>query len=156
MAILSLDDYIASVKQIIPYSKTTARTSVANVWFAIHDLAGNPGAATLAVGNTANGVVPTDATAGYPIIGFSTGLGYVATVDFGSTVACRITVYDRLFHAGAYAFNASTTLASQPSYSSRIPGGTDYTGLQLWAEAVTGGTLIQNVTVTYTDQDGNT
>lgn len=155
MAILSLDDYIASVKQTIAYSKTTARTSVANVWFAIHDLAGNPGAATLAIGNTANGLVPTDATAGYPIITFSTGLGYVATVDFGSTVACRINLFDRLFHCGAYAFNAATTLASQPVYSSRVPGGTDYTGLQIWAEAVTAGTLVQSVTVTYTDQDGN-
>lgn len=155
MAINSLDDYIASVKQIIAYSKTAGRTSVANVWFAIHDLAGNPGAATLAVGNTANGLVPTDATAGYPIIGFSSGLGYLASVDFGNTVACRMTIFDKLFHAGAYAFNAATTLASQPVYSSRVPGGTDYTGLQLWAEAVTAGTLVQNVTVTYTDQSGN-
>lgn len=156
MSIGSLNDYIGSVKQVIPYSRTTARTSVANVWFNVFDLAGNPGAGTLAGTSTAAGVVPTDATAGCPIIGFSTGSGYLATVDFSNTVACRLMIYDMLFKAGAYAFNANTALSSQPSFSSRIPGGTDYTGLQIWVEAVTAGTLVQNVTVTYMDQDGNT
>lgn len=155
MAITSLDGFIAATKQIITYSRTATRTTVANVWFAVHDLAGNPGAATLAVGNTANGLVPTDATAGFPKITFSSGLGYVAAVQFGCSVAGRFALYDRVFHAGAYAFNANTTLTSQPSYSGRAPN-SDYSGLQIWAEAVTAGTGTQSVTVTYTDQDGNT
>lgn len=153
MAILTFDEWIASDKQIIPWSRTTVRTTVANRWFAIHDLAGNPGAATLAVGNTANGVVPTDATAGYPPINFSTGIGYLSSVDFGSTVACRLTIYDRVFHAGAYSFNANTTLSSQPSYSGRMPNGS-YVGTQLWYEQVTNSTGVPNVTVTYTNQAG--
>lgn len=154
MAIASLNDFIASVKQTISLSRFTARTSVANVWFTIHDLAGNPGAATLAVGNTANGLVPTDATAGFPKVSFSTGLGYVACVQYGGSLPGRIMLYDRLFHAGAYTFDANVTLASQPSYSGRVPN-SDYSGTQIWVEAVTAGTLVQNVAVTYTDQDAN-
>ena len=159
---MTLDQWIGGTKEIKSYSRTTTRTSVANVWFTVHDLAGHPGAATLAVGNTANGLVPVSGPAGaqtngYPLLNFSSNVtGYLTNVDFGSTVACRLSIYDRLFNCGAYTFNAATTLASQPSYAGRVPGGTDFTGLQLWAEAVTAGTLVQNVTVTYTDQSGNT
>jgi hypothetical protein len=118
------------------------------------DLAGNPGAGTLAGSNTANGVVPTDATAGYPIIAaFGGGTGYLTKVEFASTVAGWVDVYDRVFLAGAYAFNANTTLASIPSYSGRIPGA-DYTGTQIWLEQVTAGTGSQSVAVTYTNQAG--
>jgi hypothetical protein len=68
MAISTLDGYIASAKQRIPLIKTASRTSVANIPFSVFDLAGNPGAGTLAGTSTAAGVVPTDATAGCPII----------------------------------------------------------------------------------------
>lgn len=158
MAITSLDGYIAAAKQRIPYIRTTSRTSVATVNFSVFDVAGNPGAGTLAVGNTANGVVPTDATAGYPVIGAFGGSnkGYLSGVEFANTIACRMHVFDTLFSAGAYSFNANTTLASQPSYSSRIPGGTDYNGLELWFEAVTAFTGNLSLAVTYTDQAGNT
>lgn len=160
MSIASLDDWIASVKQTLTYSKTVGRISVANTFFTVHDLAGNPGSATLAVGNTANGLVPVSGPAGsqtngYPLILFSAGSGYLANVDFASTVSCRMFLYDRLFNAGAYAFNASTSLSAQPSFSGRVPGGTDFTGLQIWYEQVTAATGNQSVAVTYTDQSGN-
>ncbi|MGL5935247.1 MAG: hypothetical protein ACRCZI_06450, partial [Cetobacterium sp.] len=61
---------------------------------------------------------------------------------------------DRLFACGAYAFNANTALASQPSFSSRVPGGTDFTSLQIWVEQVTAATGNQAVNVTYTNQAG--
>jgi hypothetical protein len=161
MAIATLDDYIGSVKQIIPYSKTASRTTVANVWFTVFDQAGNPGSGTLAAGNTSAGLVPvagtTSATNGFPYINFTSGLGYLASVDFGSTVAGRLQLVDRLYHAGAFAFGAGTsTLSSQPSYSSRIPGGTDYTGLQIWIEVTTAFVTGNNwtVNVQYTNQDG--
>lgn len=158
MPIASVDDYVASVKQKIPWTKTVARSTVSVGWFSLFDVAGQPGAGTLAGVNTANGVVPTDATAGYPFINaFSGGAtGYLTSVEFASTVACRIAIYDRLFVAGAYAFNANTNLTSQPSFTSRIPGGTDYNGLEIWVEQVTAATGNQAVNVTYTDQSGNT
>lgn len=155
MAIATLDQWIASTKQIIPMTKLVSRTSVAQRWFSMIDIAGNPGAGTLAVGNTANGVVPTDATAGYPTITFSTGIGYLSSIDFTNTVASRLMLVDRLFHSGAHAFNAADTLTSQPSYGGRIPG-SNYAGTQIWAEVVTAFTGNFSVAVTYTNQSGTT
>ena len=156
MAITTLDGLIAATKQRIRWTKTTTRTTVANGWFSLHDVAGQPGAGTLAGSSTANGVVPTDADAGYPAItAFGGGAsGYLARLAFANTVACRIAVFDRLFLAGAYAFNASQALTSQPSYASRLPG-TDYSnGVEIWCEQVTAATGNQAVAVTYTNQAG--
>jgi len=123
--------------------------------YTVFDIAGSPGAGTLNVGNTANGLVPTDATAGYPVIGtFSGNEGYLSKIDYGSSVACCFDLFDRLFVAGAYAYNADTTLSSQPSYSGRIIN-SQYNGLQLWIEAVTAFTGTLNVIIDYLDQDGN-
>lgn len=158
MTILSFDQYIAAAKQKIGYQKTASRTAVALVPFSVFDTAGNP-SGTLAVGNTAKGIVPTDALAGYPLINAFGGgaTGMLTGVQFGSTVACRLTLFDCLFSAGAYAFTAATTtLASQPVYSGRLPAGTDYTNTEIWLEVstafVTGTTW--SVVVTYTNQVG--
>jgi len=155
MAITTFDGYIASGKQGISIVKTTARTSVAANWFSMFDVAGNPGAGTLAGTSTTAGVVPTDATAGCPTINaFGAGnTGYLAHVDFGCSVACRIKLFDLVWKGGAYAFNANTALSAQPSYASRMPGG-DYGDTQIWLEQVTAGTGVQNVNVTYTNQAG--
>lgn len=155
MAITTLDGVIAATRQKLTLNKTATRTTIANGWFSLFDVAGNPGAGTLAGSSTAAGVVPTDATAGYPRIDAFSGsnIGYLGAVNFGNTVACRLAIFDRLFLAGAYAFNANTALASQPSYSGRLPG-TDYRGLQIWAETVTAATGNQTWNVTYTNESG--
>jgi len=156
MTISTWDGYIGSAKQQISWVKTASRTAVAANWFSIFDLAGNPGAGVLAGTSTTTGVVPTDATAGMPTINAFGGgaTGYLAQVDYGSSVACRIKIFDLLWKGGAYAFNASTSGNSPTSFSSRVPGGTDFTDTQLWYEQVTAGTLVQNVAVTYNDQSG--
>lgn len=156
MAITTQDQLIAALAagQDITLYKQAVRTTVAGVWFSVFDLAGNPGAGTLAGFSTAAGVVPTDGTAGCPIVNAFTGaVGYVASVDFACTVAGRIRLYDMLFKAGAYAFNAATALSGQPSYSSRIPN-SDYGGTQIWIECVTAFTGNQSIAVTYTNQAG--
>lgn len=158
MAITTLDGYVGSSKQRVTWMKTGTRTLVAAMPYTIFDIAGSPGAGTLAIGNTANGLVPTDATTGYPVIGtFSGNQGYISKVEFGSSVPCCFDLYDRLFAAGAYAYNSGTTsLSAQPSYSGRIP--TNYNGLQVWMEVVTAMTSATawTVHITYTDQDGGT
>lgn len=159
MAITTLDAWVAAAKQRLTMDKTAARTTVASGWFSMFDLAGNPGAGTLAIGNTANGLVHTDATAGYPTIAAFGGaaLGYVGRIVLGCTVACRLRIYDRLFSCGAYAFNANTNLASQPSFLGRVPGGTaaDCAGqTELWVEQVTAATGNQAVSVGYTNEAG--
>ncbi len=136
--------------------KTATRTLIAAMPYTVFDIAGSPGAGVLNVGNTANGLVPTDAVAGYPIIpSFAGQTGYLARVEYGSSVPCCFDVYDRLFVAGAYAYNANVTLASQPGFSGRLPNAGVYTGLQLWIEAVTAFTGVCNIRITYLDQDGN-
>jgi hypothetical protein len=155
MAITTLDGYIGASKFRLTWMKTGTRTLVAAMPYTVFDIAGSPGAGTLAIGNTANGVVPTDATAGYPIIPtFSGNTGYLSRVEFGSSVPCCFDVYDRLFAAGAYAYNADVTLSSQPSYSGRVIDG-NYSGLQLWVEQVAVGTGIQHYQINYLDQGGN-
>lgn len=157
MAITTFDGFVASAKQYVSFAKTASRTSVATGWFSLFDLAGKPGAGVLAGTSTAAGVVPTDATAGCPTIdAFGGAKGYLAQVDFGSSVACRLKMFDMVFKAGAYAFTAgTTTLSAQPSYSTRMPGGS-YGDTQIWIEVSTAfvtGTAWQ-VQVTYTNQAG--
>lgn len=158
MAITSLDGLIAANSQRLTYLKTASRTSVAAIPFSVFDLAGNPAAGTLAIGNTTTGVVPTDAVAGYPTItSFGVNDGYISNIQFGSSVACRMTIFDCLYSVGAIPFTAATTtLSSQPSYASRVLGGTDFTNTEIWIEAVTAFTGNLSVAVTYTNQSGVT
>lgn len=160
MAITTLDGLIAAASQRVSILKTGALTTVAAIPFSSFDVAGNPGAGVLAGTSTANGVVPTSATAGCPsIVSFGGKSGYLSKVEFGSSVACRFTLFDLLFKAGAYAFTAgTTTLSAQPSYAGRVLGGTDFTNTEIWIEVSTAfatGTAWQ-VQVTYTNQAGTT
>lgn len=154
MAILTLNDYIAAVKEIETWMKNASITTVAGIPFTIFDQVGQPGAGALAIGNTANGVVPDDTVAGYPLIAsFGGAEGYLSGIDFGSSVICRISLFDRLFACGAYSFGADVTLASQPDFSGRVPGA-NYNGLQLWVEHVTAVTTTPVFQIDYLDQDG--
>jgi hypothetical protein len=158
MTISTIADYKTALRERPYYFKSSARTYGQIVWCTMWDGSGSPAAGTLSAGNTANGVVPTDATTGaFPII-FGAGEGYLTEVGLDPSPAAlqgRVLIYDRLFHAGAYAFNAATTLASQPSYSGRVPGGV-YDGTQIWIECVTSMTGALSVAVTYTNQAGTT
>ena len=143
MAIATFDNYIASAKQLVPWTKTATRTTVSTGWFSLFDIAGNPGAGTLAGTSTTTGTVPDDTVAGFPPISTFGGgaTGYLTNVQGGSSVACRLMVFDMLWKGGAYAFNASTSGNTPTSYSSRVPGGTDYTNTEIWYEQVGAGTL---------------
>lgn len=158
MAITSLDQWIAGQKRRYDWIKTTTRTTVANGWFSLFDIAGSPGAGTLNVGNTANGLVHTDATAGYPLItDFGGGTGYFSRWEVFNSVISRIRLFDRVFVCGAYAYNANVTLASQPSFLGRIPGGAAINTAgctEIWCETVTAPTGNQTWNIRYTNQGG--
>jgi hypothetical protein len=159
VTISTLDGYLAAVRQRVAFFKSGTRTTVASAWYSIFDLAGNPGAGTLAGTSTAAGVVPDDTTAGCPLLNAFGGgaTGYLTNVEYGWNVAGRLALHDLLFKAGAYSYNASQALSGQPSYSGRIPtvnAAADYTGTQIWVEQVTTGTGTQSVAVTYTNQAG--
>jgi hypothetical protein len=158
MAITTIDGLIAAASQRVSIFKLASRTSVAAVNFSVFDQVGNPSAGVLAGTSTAAGIVPTSSTAGCPSINsFGGATGYINKIEFGSTVACRLALFDMVFKAGAYAFTAgTTTLSAQPSYSGRMLGGTDFTNTEIWIEVTTAfvtGTAWQ-VTVTYTNQSG--
>lgn len=158
MAITSGDGYVAAAKEKLPVFKTQTATTVAAQWHTLVDRAGQPGAGTLAVGNTTTGVVPTDATGGYPVVGAFGGgaTGYLTGVAFSNSVACRFAVYDRLWHAGAVNLNAlaTTTFSSQPSFLGRVPNGTG-AGCEIWLEiGTTVSATATTVTVTYTNEAG--
>jgi hypothetical protein len=162
MALTSLDGYIAAAKQRVRILKTASRTVVATIPFSVFDLAGTPGAGVLAGTSTTVGVVPTDTTVGCPGIDFTSGMSYLSKVEYGSSVACRLSLHDMLFKAGAYSYaTGTTTLGSQPVISQRCP---DYPGSgnvfgarnEIWIEVVTAMTSATswNVRVTYTNKDG--
>lgn len=159
MAITTSDGLVAALAtaQDLQLYKSASRVTIANLWFSVFELAGNPGAGVLAGTSTTAGVVPTDATAGVDIINAFSGanIGYIGRANFSNTVACRMRVYDMLYKAGAYAFNAAAgAMSSQPSYSGRVPGGVDFTGTQIWVECVTAFTGNPTFTITYTNQSG--
>lgn len=156
MSITTVDQLIGSAKQQFQMYKSASRTTLANIPFSVFDLAGSPGAGTLAGTSTTAGVVPTDATTGTPTINAFGGgaTGYLSRFEYSNTVAGRVYLYDMLFKAGAYSFNSNVTLSAQPSYSGRVPGGTDFTNTGIWIEAVTAFTGNMSVAVTYTNQAG--
>ena len=155
MAITTFDQLKAAPRQGIPMKRTASVTAVALQPTAVWQAAGFPGAGTLAIGNTTTGVVPTDAIAGYPTINAfgASAKGEISRLVFGNTVASVIQLYDALWAGGAFPFNAAQAITS-PSWASRVPGGTDFTGLILYVEAVTAFTGNPTFTVQYTNAEG--
>jgi hypothetical protein len=159
MAITNGDLYIAAAKQMLPFMKSGSITTVANTLFSIFSQAGNPGAGTLAM--AANpGTVPDDTVAGYPSLNAFGGgnTGYLTRVAYASSVPCRMYLFDRLWGMTFVLTTLTTiTVTSPPSYSARVPGGTDFSGLKIFLEVTTAvSATATTVTVTYTNQAGVT
>lgn len=161
MAITTADGWFAAARQTLPLVKTASATSVAAQQFSTFALAGNPGAGTLAVGNTTAGVLFTDATAGCPLINdFGAGnTGYLSRAAFRSSIAGGAQLYDRIWGAGAVSMTAlaTTTFTGQPSIASRIQSGTIYAGLEILIEITTTvSATATTIAVGYTNQAGTT
>lgn len=160
MAITTLAQYLAAARQQVTHRKNYPG-EVSPVLSSGFANAGDPAAGTLSAGNTANGIVPVAGGSGYASINaFGSGnTGYITRADYAPdspTKTLRMELFDRLFAAGAYSFGANTALASQPSYSGRVPGAPDYKGLEIWIETVTNFTGVPTFTVKYTNESGTT
>jgi len=155
VAIATLADYLAAARTTVLLGRGQ-QNGQSSAWRSSWIVAGvNHSAGSLSIGNTTTGIVPTDATAGAPPIPDFTGVGHLTRAEFmrDSTVECHYVLYDRLFHAGSFANTiGTTTLGSQPSFSSRVPGG-DYKGLEIWVEN-NGIIATATMRVQYTNQDG--
>lgn len=166
MAITTLDGLIGSYKQRIPYVKTNSVTTVAGVPFILINRAGFPEAGSLNPGNTTDGIVPTDATTGFPVIDNPQGANklYISRVELHAPVAMSIWLFDVLFMAGQTTIPTSgtttVTLGSPPSFSSRIPtlsDGTtpDYSSVELYIlMSVAGSNHAHTTSIDYLDQGG--
>jgi hypothetical protein len=153
MALSTFDDYLAATKQMVIQKKTASITTVAQIMSSPFNLAGTPGAGTLAGTSTTAGVVPTDATAGCPTINAfgGSGVGKITRLNAYCSVSGQLMLADMLWKGGAYPYNAAVTLADQPSFSTRVPSGTDFTGCEIWLEQVTAMTGNQSIRIQYTD-----
>lgn len=158
MPITSGDGYIAAPKQIIPFTKTAATTTVANTRFSVFDKAGNPGAGTLALTTALTGVVPDDTVAGYPVINaFGSGAtGYLTRVQYASSVVQRLELWDRLFGINAPltpAAPTTITLSGAGSFLGRCPDGAG-NGNRIFLEVAVVPASATTVTVNYTNSAG--
>ena len=152
MAISSVAHYLEAAKQSIRIFTPTMAVSgeLARSWKVFFLPA--------SIGNTANGVVPVDAsTVGgfdHPTINaFGAGaMGYLTRVRHIDRGGClRIRLFDRLFAAGAFGAMSNVALTLQPSFAARVPGG-NYIGLELWVEQVTASGMANTVTVDYLNE----
>lgn len=152
MAITTLSSLISAKRHPVVFNNTasTGNSAITSRFNSTGEPSG-----TLAGTSTAAGVVPVGGTAGYPFIEPFDGSnhGYLGNLLATNSVISRLVIFDRLFVAGAYAFNANVTLASQPSYASRVPD-SNYSGLELWVEVVTAITGTLTISVGYTNQAG--
>ncbi len=147
MAIASLDDYRAAVKQKIFFLKTGL--SANNFPFTS---SGTPPAGTLAAGNTTTGITPTDAVTGYPPINSFAGgaQGYLTRCDFVTSNASSQwgLLFDQLWKSGDHTFGTNFPMTT--SNVGRVPG-SDFKGLQLWIEVVTAMVGTAVITIDYRD-----
>ena len=153
MAITTLDGYIGAAKQTIIHAKTATITAVAQQVTSVGHLAGTAGATTLAGTNATVGVIQTDGLTGYPVINAFTGgaKGYISRIGGYYSVSGRLILVDFLLKLGTFAFNAAVSGLTTLDISGRVPGGTDFTGCEIWLEAVTAFTGNQTIAVTYID-----
>jgi hypothetical protein len=167
MSIVSRANYQDSYKQTINISKQSIIFSNTWQWCSYFSYGDDPPAGSLSPSNTTSGIVPVSSDTGYPKIQqFKSGAsGYITAINNAccnlSSGNYQLKIFDRLFLCGSYDYNASVTLSSQPSYSSRLPfksdgSTTDYNGTEIWVESNNGSQSGQTVTVTYTNQDGTT
>lgn len=159
MAITTANAYIAAPKQIIPFTKTASITTVAAQRSTQFATAGNPGAGTAAFTTALTGVVPTDATGGYPAINAFGGgaTGYLTRVQYNLSVAGRMELWDCLWGINVPTTPAAPTtytIAGASSYLGRCPSGAgNGVRIFLWATTAVAANAV-TVTVTYTNSAG--
>jgi len=161
MAITTLDELIAGMQIPKPIAKAGVTTSAVGAmraytpWYA----QGNPGGATAnAVG--VNGAAVSGTVAGaIPRTNPSTGNAYLARLGLTASQAGTLWVIDRLWHNSGLSVTSTSAQAISPATLPSRDGDFSTAGAQVmagieWSGA--GGAGTPTVTLTYTDQDGNT
>ena len=157
MAITSLDNYINSNKTNLTYYKSGSVTCVAGIPFSVFNQAGNPGTGALAGGqattNWSGLLCNSTVTSGYITMPTINNTAYISRVDYGSSVACRMGLYDRLTVAGPFAISGVYNWAQTPVISGRVPYN-NFNQVQLWVETTAAFTGNPSFQISYTNAVG--
>lgn len=161
MAITSIDGAVAGMQSPVPFTKvgiTTAAVGAMRGYTPFY-AAGNPGAAT-APSSGINGVAVTAPRTGQiPRSNPVSGNAYLARLAAGASTAGTLWLIDRLWENSGLSVTSTTAQAITPATlpSRDGAGGTNGANVMAAIEwSATGGAGTPTVTLTYTDQDGNT
>lgn len=165
MAITTLDGAIAGMQAPVPIIKTGIAMAAVGAmrgytpWYA----AGNPGASVAnAAGINGDSVTPEDGTAvqgRIPRTNPGAGNAHLARLAINASTAGTLWLIDRLWHNSALVVTSSTAQAITPVALPARSGDGTANGANVMAAiewSATGGAGTPTVTLTYTDQDGNT
>lgn len=161
MAISSLDGVIAGAQAPQPFIKTGIATAAVgamrgySLWYA----AGNPGAASANAAGT-GGAAVSGATAG-AITRTNPGSGnsYLSRLAINASTAGTLWLIDRLWHNSGLSVTSTSAQGITPATLPARDGNGATNGANVMAAVEwsgTGGSGTPTVTLTYTDQDGNT
>jgi hypothetical protein len=166
MAITTLDGAIAGMQAPDPLIKVGIATAAVGamrgytVWYA----SGNPGASTAtAIGINGEAVTPSVSAATVagriPRANPSSGNAYLARLAINASTAGTLWLIDRMWHNSGLSVTSTGAQAITPATlpSRDGAGGTNGANVMAAIEwSATGGAGVPTVTLTYTDQDGNT
>ena len=164
MAITTLDGAIAGFQAPQPFIKTGITTAAVGamrgytLWYA----AGNPGASTAtSVGINGEAVTPALGSVGGRILRTNPGSGnaHLGRLAVTASTAGTLWLIDRLWQNSGLSVTSTTAQAITPATlpSRDGAGGTNGANVLAAVEwSATGGAGTPTVTLTYTDQDGNT
>ena len=153
MSIKSIDEYIASTKQILSFNKPTSTTVNPCIATSFSGRAGHPGIVT-STGLSAPWII-TDAAVGFPkIVDIGKPL-YLTRVSFIGQFVKRLDLYDCLTMSGPHSSLTATTNVITGLVTSRFPvvnSVTDYT-CGIWLEMTASSGVTFDVQVSYVNQD---
>lgn len=167
MAITTLDGVIAGMQNPVPIIKISGPNTAAvgkarghTLWY----LAGNPGASSAtAIGVNGEAVTPSVTAASIagriPRSNPSSGNAHLARLSCQATQAGSLWLIDRLWHNSGLSVTSTTAQSITPATLPARSGDGTTNGANVMAAvewSSTGGAGTPTVTLTYTDQDGNT
>lgn len=164
MAITTLDGAIAGMQAPQPIIKTGIATAAVgamrgySLWYA----AGNPGASTAtSIGINGEAVTPALASTGGRIrrVNPVSGNAHLARLAVSASTAGTLWLIDRMWQNSGLVVTQTTAQAITPAALPARDGNSAADGANVMAAiewSATGGAGVPTVTLTYTDQDGNT
>lgn len=160
MAITTLDGVIGGLRPPESFFKNTGTMEAAGVWHTLRYAAGRPGASAAPAPGTGGQAVTMASYAGeIPHTNPGSGNAYLARLAVNAGLGGTLALIDRLWDNSGLSTTSTTAQSITPA---TIPArdrdgstnGVDVLAAVEWSAA--GGAGTPTVTLTYTDQDGNT